>query len=128
MFSTMERKNSFAKNTKSAVARVRKGGYAYLTDDPILNYANKRKPCNTMLLRNLLQSQSYGLGLQQNSEWTNPISVKILNVSFNSDSFETRNYSLILVNIYCFYRVSQKKMCTKLIKCNLKLIASINDM
>lgn len=80
MFKTMTRKSSYAKSSTSAVKRVRQGGYAYLTDGPVLQYKHQRKPCNTFLLRNLLMAKGYGLGLPLNSEWTQLLSVRILKV------------------------------------------------
>ena len=76
----MTRKNSYAKSSTSAVKRVRQGGYAYLTDGPVLQYKHQRKPCNTFLLKNLLMAKGYGLGLPLNSEWTQLLSVRILKV------------------------------------------------
>lgn len=76
----MTSKGTFAKSSTSAVQRVRNGGYAYLTDGPVLKYKHQRKPCNTFLLKNLLMAKGYGLGLQLNSEWTQLLSVRILKV------------------------------------------------
>ena len=81
MFETMKRKKSFATSSTEAVERVRRGGYAYMTDGPILSYKNKRQPCDTALLENLLMAKGYGIALQLNSEWTNLLSVSILQVS-----------------------------------------------
>ncbi len=68
------------------------GGYAYLTDGPVLKYKHQRKPCNTFLLKNLLMAKGYGLGLQLRSEWTQLISVRILKV-------RSSNHSLVLLFI-----------------------------
>ena len=62
------------------MAKVRKGGFAYLTDEPYLDYYNKKSPCNTMMLKNLLEAKSYGIGLERNSDLTNQFSVEILKV------------------------------------------------
>ena len=78
MFGQMQTKQSFATSTSSAIKDVRRGGYAYLTEHPILSYHNQQNPCDTVLLRNLLEAKSYGLGLRIDSEWTNPLSVQIL--------------------------------------------------
>ena len=88
MFKTMTRKNSYAKSSTSAVKRVRQGGYAYLTDGPVLQYKHQRKPCNTFLLKNLLMAKGYGLGLPLNSEWTQLLSVRILKVRWEYLSFK----------------------------------------
>eukprot|EP00795_Rhopilema_esculentum_P009215 gene9215-16892_t len=78
MFGQMQTKQSFATSTSSAIKDVRRGGYAYLTEHPMLSYHNQQSPCDTVLLRNLLEAKSYGLGLRIDSEWTNPLSVQIL--------------------------------------------------
>ncbi|XP_078361238.1 glutamate receptor 2-like [Oculina patagonica] len=78
MFHTMKTGNTFVNSTKEGVETVRKGGFAYLTDGPYLDYYNRRNPCNTMMLENLLEAKSYGIALQRNSELTNQFSVAIL--------------------------------------------------
>eukprot|EP00794_Sanderia_malayensis_P008973 gene8973-9931_t len=78
MYGQMESRKTFAKSTSSAIQQVREGGYAYLTEHPMLSYYNQQQPCNTVLLKNLLEAKSYGLGLRIDSEWTNPLSVQIL--------------------------------------------------
>ena len=80
MFHTMRTGNTFVNSTKDGVEKVRQGGFAYLTDEPYLDYYNSRKPCNTMMLENLLEAKSYGIALQRNSELTNEFSVAILKV------------------------------------------------
>ena len=80
MYQTMKRENNFVNSTKEGVARVRKGRFAYLTDEPYLDYYDKKSPCNTMMLKNLLEAKSYGIGLQRNSDLTNQFSVAILKV------------------------------------------------
>lgn len=76
----MNKENTFVNSTKEGVARVRQGGFAYLTDEPYLDYYNQKSPCNTMMLKNLLEAKSYGIGLQRRSDLTNPFSVAILKV------------------------------------------------
>ncbi|XP_020899711.1 glutamate receptor 2 isoform X2 [Exaiptasia diaphana] len=78
MFARMKTLNTFVPSTKVGVNISRQGNFAYLTDQPSLDYYNQRKPCNTMLVKNLLDAKSYAIGLQRNSEWTNKISVTIL--------------------------------------------------
>ncbi|XP_032238520.2 glutamate receptor 3 isoform X2 [Nematostella vectensis] len=78
MFGKMSTLNTFVKGTDEGVNRSRTTPFAYLTDQPSLDYYNQRKPCNTMLVKNLLDAKSYALGLQRNSEWTDGISVAIL--------------------------------------------------
>jgi len=78
----MRQKNSYAPSTSVGVQLVRQGGYAYLTEQPYLDYYNMRKPCNTTLLNNLISYKSYGIGLQRNSPYVNELSVAILKVTF----------------------------------------------
>ena len=86
MYGQMQTRKSFSTSTANAIVKVRQGGYAYLTEHPMLSYYNQQKPCNTVLLQNLLEAKSYGLGLRIDSEWTNPLSVHILNVSLTLTS------------------------------------------
>ena len=81
MFSHMREYKTFVKDTKTGVARARTDQYAYITEYPYLEYYNQQKPCNTRLLKNLIQTKSYGIGLQRNSPYTNRITVAILKVS-----------------------------------------------
>ena len=74
------RLNSFATSAKKGVEKARKGGFAYITEEPILEYYNSISPCNTMLVKQLLEAKSYGFALTKNSELTNKLSVNILKV------------------------------------------------
>jgi len=78
MFSHMREYKTFVKDTKTGVERARTDQYAYITEYPYLEYYNQQKPCNTRLLKNLIQTKSYGIGLQRNSPYTNRITVAIL--------------------------------------------------
>jgi hypothetical protein len=77
----MKTLDTFVNSTKYGVKLSRKGNFAYLTDQPSLDFYNQRKPCNTMLVKDLLDAKSYAFGLQRNSEWTNELSVTLLQVS-----------------------------------------------
>ena len=94
MFNTMKRDNTFVNSTNAGVTKVREGGFAYLTDEPYLDYYNKKSPCNTMMLKNLLEAKSYGIALQRNSDMTNQFSVAILQVIINGKSDTCSNYTL----------------------------------
>ncbi|XP_068747188.1 glutamate receptor 2-like isoform X2 [Montipora capricornis] len=78
MFSHMREYKTFVLNTKAGVDKARTEKYAYITEYPYLEYYNQQKPCNTKLLKNLIQTKSYGIGLQRNSPYTNRITVAIL--------------------------------------------------
>ena len=81
MYNTMRKGNTFVNSTKDGVAKVQEGGFAYLTDEPYLDYYNMKEPCNTTMLKNLLEAKSYGIALQRNSDLTDQISVAILKVT-----------------------------------------------
>ncbi|XP_029201413.2 glutamate receptor 2-like isoform X1 [Acropora millepora] len=78
MFSHMREYKTFVEGTKAGVDKARTEKYAYITEYPYLEYYNQQKPCNTKLLKNLIQTKSYGIGLQRNSPFTNRITVAIL--------------------------------------------------
>lgn len=80
MFSHMREYKTFVDDTKAGVDKARTEKYAYITEYPYLEYYNQQKPCNTKLLKNLIQTKSYGIGLQRNSPYTNRITVAILKV------------------------------------------------
>lgn len=80
MFSHMREYKTFVPNTITGVKRAREENYAYITEYPYLEYHNQQKPCNTKVLNNLIQTKSYGLGLQRNSPYSNKITVAILKV------------------------------------------------
>lgn len=80
MFSHMREYKTFVDGTKAGVEKARTEQYAYITEYPYLEYYNQQKPCNTRLLKNLIQTKSYGIGLQRNSPYTNRITVGILNL------------------------------------------------
>lgn len=80
MFSHMREYKTFVDGTRAGVERARNEQYAYITEYPYLEYYNQQKPCNTRLLKNLIQTKSYGIGLQRNSPYTNRITVGILNL------------------------------------------------
>lgn len=81
MHNTMKKGNTFVNSTKDGVAKVQEGGFAYLTDEPYLDYYNMKEPCNTTMLKNLLEAKSYGIALQRNSDLTEQFSVVILKVT-----------------------------------------------
>ena len=79
---------AFVSSTRVGVDKVRQGNFAYLTDEPYLNYYNQKKPCNTRLVKGLLETKGYGIGIQRNSDLTNSLSVAILKVGIYTVSSE----------------------------------------
>ncbi|XP_022086234.1 glutamate receptor 2-like isoform X2 [Acanthaster planci] len=57
----------FANTTEEGVERVRKsnGKYAFLLESAMNDYYNQQPPCNTMRAGNLLDSKSYGIGVNK---------------------------------------------------------------
>ena len=55
--------NVFVASTQEGVDRVRdsKGKYAFLLESTMNEYHNQRKPCNTMLVGNNLDTKGYGI-------------------------------------------------------------------
>ena len=88
MFSHMREHQTFVNATSEGVKKARSEDYAYITEQPYLEYYNQQKPCNTRLLSTLLQAKSYGIALQQNSPYTDRISVAILAVSNELFNFQ----------------------------------------
>lgn len=89
--------DSAMSSSKQGVQRARGGGYAYITETPILEYYNNQKPCNTMLVRKLFEVKSYGFGLPKNSEHTNALSVAILKVRLSSFGKHTTRCKVFLI-------------------------------
>ena len=86
IYRNMEEWKTFMNTTKEGVERVQNDqDFAYMTDQPYLDYYNSKQPCNTMLLTNLLEGKSYGIGLRRHSDLTNDFSVAILKVSHPRD-------------------------------------------
>lgn len=67
-------------SAKSALKSVRESDLAFIADQPVLEYVNNRQPCDTMLVKHVLEMSSYAFGLQLRSEWTNHLSVHLLHV------------------------------------------------
>jgi len=68
----------FHSSIESAVKSVREDDLAFIGDQPILEFVNSQQPCDTMIVKHVLQMQSYAFGLQLRSEWTNHLSVHML--------------------------------------------------
>lgn len=60
----------FAKTTEEGIKRVRhaKGKYAFLLESTMNDYANQRKPCNTMKVGDNLDSKGYGIATYLGSD------------------------------------------------------------
>ncbi|XP_065066326.1 glutamate receptor 3-like isoform X2 [Rhopilema esculentum] len=63
---------------EKALERVKEEDYAFIGDQPLLEYFNAKQPCNTKIVKHVLGMGSYAFGLQLNSEWTNHFSVHLL--------------------------------------------------
>ena len=76
----METNNAFANSTRGGVDRVLRENFAYMTDEPYLDYYNKKYPCDTTLVKHLMETKGYGIAMQRNSDMTNCVNVAILKV------------------------------------------------
>lgn len=113
MFSHMREHQTFVDATSEGVKKARSENYAYITEQPYLEYYNQQKPCNTRLLNGLLQAKGYGIGLQQNSPYTNRISVAILAVNIQSSIFLSLNLSAVSfheVSVWESVKINQYKV------------------
>ena len=90
----MINEETFQTSATDAVNKSRKGGFAYLTETPILEYHNSLEPCNTMLVENLMEAKSYGFALPKNSELTTNLSVNILKVSIFQKTYKKKYFSV----------------------------------
>nr|AWJ68203.1 putative ionotropic glutamate receptor kainate-like 6 [Hirudo verbana] len=74
------RPSVFVKKTEEGIARVRnlKGKYAFLVESTMNDYANQRKPCNTMKVGDNLDSKGYGVATYLGSDLREQINVAVL--------------------------------------------------
>ena len=86
MYKKIADSGGFQNSIETAVKSVRDVDLAFIGDQPILEYINSKQPCDTMILKHVLQMQGYAFGLQMRSEWTNLLSVHILLVSITNHS------------------------------------------
>ena len=68
-FMDANRGRVMVRSDEEGIARVRngKGKYAYLLESPKNQYINQRKPCNTMMVGDLLDHKGYGVATPQHS-------------------------------------------------------------
>ena len=81
MYKKIMSSGGFHDSIDTAVKSVRDVDLAFIGDQPILEYVDSKQPCDTMILKHVLQMQSYAFGLPMRSEWTNCLSVHMLLVS-----------------------------------------------
>ena len=82
MYKRIIESGGFQSSMESAIKNVRESGLAFIGDQPILENLNSRQPCDTMIVKYVLEMQNYAFGLQLRSEWTNHLSVHLLHVSY----------------------------------------------
>ncbi|XP_074657255.1 glutamate receptor 2-like [Tubulanus polymorphus] len=75
----------FVETTEEGVQRVRdsKSKYAFLLESTMNDYANNRKPCNTMKVGDNLDSKGYGVATQLNSKFRNKVNLAVLKLREN---------------------------------------------
>lgn len=77
--------------------QVRRGGYAFISDNVMLEYYTKQAPCNTIqTVGRLFASSGYGIGLAKNSPYADELSMHILQMRENGnfDRLFTKWYQL----------------------------------
>ena len=81
MYKHMVSMGTLVVSLENALERVKEEDYAFIGDQPLLEYVNAKQPCDTKIVKHVLDMGSYAFGLQLNSEWTNHFSVHLLKVS-----------------------------------------------
>jgi ionotropic kainate glutamate receptor 2 len=74
----------FVRSTDEGIARVKKGGYAYLLESTMNEYARHRD-CELMQVGGLIDTKGYGIGTPTGSPWRDQISNAILQLQENGD-------------------------------------------
>merc|ERR1711976_1124866 len=67
----------FVRDYDQGIARVKRGGYAFLMESTMLDYVVQRD-CNLTQIGGLLDSKGYGIATPKGSKWRDPISLAIL--------------------------------------------------
>ncbi|BHF69063.1 hypothetical protein SprV_0301210400 [Sparganum proliferum] len=84
-------KNVMMNNTEEAIARVKRGGYAYILESTINEYYTQRD-CELMQVGNNLDSKGYGIGFPQGSKYRDAFSEVILALQRSQTLEEMRRY------------------------------------
>lgn len=79
MWTYMEstRPSVFVKDYEGGIARVKRGGYAFLMESTVLDYVVQRD-CNLTQIGGLLDSKGYGIATPKGSPWRDHLSLAIL--------------------------------------------------
>ncbi|BHF69064.1 hypothetical protein SprV_0301210500 [Sparganum proliferum] len=84
-------KNVMMNSTKDAIARVKRGGYAYILESSVNEYYTQRN-CELMQVGNNLDSKGYGIGFPQGSKYRDSFSEVILQLQRSQTLEEMRRY------------------------------------
>lgn len=76
--------NNFVQSYEEGIARVKKGGYAYLVESITNEYA-RAIDCELMQIGGLLDTKGYGIGTPAGSPWREKISNAILQLQENGE-------------------------------------------
>lgn len=76
--------NNFVQSYEDGIARVKKGGYAYLVESITNEYA-RAIDCELMQIGGLLDTKGYGIGTPAGSPWREKISNAILQLQENGE-------------------------------------------
>lgn len=69
--------DNFVKSTDEAIARIRKGNYAYLVESTTNEYM-KQRDCDLMQIGGLLDTKGYGIATPSGSPWRDKVPYFIL--------------------------------------------------
>ena len=88
--------------------RSSKGKYAFLLESTMNEYYNQRKPCNTMLVGDNLDSKGYGIATPIGSPLRSLFVADSVSVVF---SFSQKSFLKFLVFGYWHYHVVRLSVC-----------------
>ncbi|XP_052791388.1 glutamate receptor-like isoform X2 [Mya arenaria] len=75
----------FCKTNDDALARVRKGNYAYFIESNTNDYINMREPCDTMKVGPNLDSKGYGIATPIGSDLRDTLTLAVLKLRESGD-------------------------------------------
>lgn len=84
-------KNVMMNSTTEAIARVKRGGYAYILESSVNEYYTQRN-CELMQVGNNLDSKGYGIGFPQGSKYRDSFSEVILQLQRSQTLEQMRRY------------------------------------
>ncbi|XP_077990845.1 glutamate receptor ionotropic, kainate 2-like [Glandiceps talaboti] len=74
----LEESETMVRDSSYGINKVRKGGYAFIWDSAVLEYAASKPPCNIRTVGPVFAKIGYGIGLQYDSPYTEGFTLEIL--------------------------------------------------